>query len=313
MQLFKKRKIPGWTALSMSSEGLGIAHVTRTGASKPGVSVSALRNTPADAAGWKSLCQEFSLDRRDCILLLSPAEYRLLQVEAPAVPADELKQAVRWRIKDMLDYPAEAATLDMVEVPADPANSGRQRMLYTVVARNEVISRHINQLIIEAGIGLSVIDIPELSQRNLAALLEDEGRALAMLSFNHQGGLLTFTAGGELYQARQIEVTLTQLEVEDEERQSHIFDRIALELQRSLDNFERQFPYLAVSRLVLAPFPAREAFREFITAYLGLRVESFALDDLLEIDSAGPVMQSLTQQAQLLGVLGAALREGEGA
>ena len=103
-----------------------------------------------------------------------------------------------------------------------------------------------------------MIDIPETAQRNISALLEDEGRGLALVSLGANGGLLTVTCGGELYQARQIDVALGQNM--DEEHRSHAFERIALELQRSLDNFERQFPYIGVSRLLVAPFKHREEF-----------------------------------------------------
>ena len=41
-------------------------------------------------------------------------------------------------------------------------------------------------------IPLEVVDVPELAQRNLAHLLELEGRGLALLALDERGGLLTF-------------------------------------------------------------------------------------------------------------------------
>src|SRR5438067_7603301 len=49
------------------------------------------------------------------------------------------------------------------------------------------------------------------AQRNISALLEPEGRGVAMLSFDADGGLLTVTFKAELYLARRIDVTLEQL------------------------------------------------------------------------------------------------------
>ena len=40
-------------------------------------------------------------------------------VEAPSVPATEVKSAVRWELKDLLDYPVDAATVDVADVPKD--------------------------------------------------------------------------------------------------------------------------------------------------------------------------------------------------
>lgn len=310
MRFFTKPKKNGWLALGVTDEGACLAHVVRANGGKPLVALSALRpERLSDDAGVKSLVSYFGLNGRHCALLLSAMEYQLLQVEAPAVPAEELKQAVRWRLKDMIDYPVEQATLDVFDIPGDPNNPARTGYVYAAAARNELIRDRMERLMVRGRAALEAIDIPEMAQRNIAARLEDGGRGLAMLSFNHTGGLLTFTAGGELYYARHIETALPQLMVDDEERQSYTFDRVALELQRSLDSFERQFPYIGMSRLLLAPFPAREAFREFLAAYLGLRVESFDLRDVFEFEEDSG-LDDLSVQAQLFGVLGAALREG---
>lgn len=285
-----------------------LAHVSRV-STKPAVGLCQTRGERLfEDAGIRKLADELHLEKYRCSLLLNPGEYQLLQVEKPNVPADELKQAVRWRLKDLIDYPVEQATVDVIDIPSDPNNPGRTQFLYAVAARNELIADRMHRLMESGGLTLEAIDIPELAQRNVASYLEEEGRGLAMLSFNQSGGLLTFTASGELYHARQIDTALAQISVDDEEMQSRVFDRVALELQRSLDNFERQFPYIAINRLLLAPFPAREAFREFIASYLGLPVAIFNLDEVFDLTGVAG-LDDLASQAQLFSVLGAGLRE----
>lgn len=310
MQLFRKRKIPGWLVLAGGGEGACVAHVAEpVSGKKPAVRLCQARAERLDDAGVQALADALDLQKYRCSLLLEPGEYQLVQVETPNVPAEELKQAVRWRLKDMIDYPVEQATVDVLDIPPDPHNPGRAHFTYAVAAKNDLVGDRIARLLERGGLALEVIDIPELAQRNIAALLEDGGRGLAMLSFSQSGGLLTFTAGGELYHARRIDTGLPQLTAEDEEQQSRAFDRVALELQRSLDNFERQFPYIGINRLLLAPFPAREAFREFIASYLGLQVATFNLEDVFDLDGV-PGLDDLATQARLFGVLGAALRGG---
>ncbi len=307
MRFFGKRQKKGWFALGATNRGVCVAQVAGIKDGKPVVVLCELKQESLrDDAGVKSLVESFDLTRRQCILLLSPQEYQLLQIEAPAVPPDEVKQAVRWKLKDMIDYPVEQATLDVIDIPGDQNSPARSRYVYVAAARNEMVQGHMDRLL-ELGAGLQVIDIPEMAQRNIAARLEQEGRGLAMLSFNNAGGLLTFTAGGELYFARQIETNLSQLMEDDEERQSRVFDRVALELQRSFDSFDRQFPYVGVNRLMLAPFPAREAFRDFLASYLSQQVETFALADVFDLEKV-PVLEDVSLQAQLFGVLGAAMR-----
>lgn len=88
---------------------------------------------------------------------------------------------------------------------------------------------------------LAAIDLPEISQRNLAALFEQDGRGLATLVFDDDEGLLTFTVGGELLVARHVEITARQLTTADDDRRGILFERIALDIQRSLDNFDRTY------------------------------------------------------------------------
>lgn len=310
MRFFKKRKQAGWTALKLKSDGICHAHVERRADAKPvvtrwGCSKVDLRSDHAlkalsDAMGW---------DAQHCLAVLDRAEYQLFQVDALSVPRQELRQAIRWSIKDMLDYPVDNATVDVLDIPFDQAMPARPRFMYAVAARNEAIRKRIERFIERASVELEVIDIPELAQRNIAAFLEQEGRGLAMLSFNQEGGLLTFTSGGELYHARQIDISADELLVTDPERRTHKHERVALDLQRSLDNFERQFPYVAVNRLVLAPFQARTELHEFLKSYLYLQVETFELTDIFDFGEPSALTDAGLQSEGFLA-LGAALRNG---
>ena len=102
-------------------------------------------------------------------------DYQLLLVEAPNVPAAELKAAVRWRMKDMLDYRVDEATVDVLDIPPDPAAGGRSR--FDVRGRGAQRGRPAVHRALRVGrpFPLSVIDIAETAQRNIAALFEIAG------------------------------------------------------------------------------------------------------------------------------------------
>ena len=144
----------------------------------------------------EKLAKEMDFDRYQCATLLRPGEYQMLVVEAPTVPAVELKSAIRWRIKDLLDFHVDDATVDVLDIPPEAgAQPGRNHSMYAIAARNEVI-RGCVKTFESARIPLSVIDIPEIAQRNISALHETEGRGAALLYFNNEFGLLTITCGG---------------------------------------------------------------------------------------------------------------------
>jgi MSHA biogenesis protein MshI len=232
-------------------------------------------------------------------------------VEAPAVPAPEVKFAVRWQLKELLDYPADAATLDVASVPKDVSGAARAQYVYAVTARNDRILERM-QLFRSAKFPLEAIDVPEMAQRNVARLFEQQSRGLALLAFDDLGGLLTFTAAGELYMARRTEITAAQLTDVQGEAREQTLERLVLELQRSLDHFDRQFSYVGVGKLLVAPLAADLQLERYLADNLGLPVETLDLAQVLDFGGA-PELREPARQGYRLHIIGAALREEQAA
>ncbi|WP_342114806.1 agglutinin biogenesis protein MshI [Pseudoduganella sp. OTU4001] len=295
---------------SFHADGICVARVERQPAAKPIVKLAAF-HAASPSLGAEALGRA----ARDAYAagyvgatLLAGGEYQLLQVEAPNVPQEELKTAVRWRLKDMLDFHIDDATIDVLDIPVDKNAGNRAHSMFAIAARNSLIQSR-QDLFAEAQAPLSVIDIPEMAQRNISALLEPEGRGLAMLSFSDAGGLLTVSYNKELYLARHLEVTLAMVQEQDVERRHASFDKIALELQRSLDHFDRQYHFISISRLMLAPTGV-PSLQDFLAAQMYMPVESFGLGDVFDLTDA-PSLLDPEEQVRYFLTLGAALRQEE--
>lgn len=305
--LFKaKARDAGWLAVGLAEHGIYLVQVVFAGA-MPRVVRCEYRDTAAvSAAELERLKREANLGNPVCTTLLSPGDYQIMMVEAPNVPADEMKRAIRWKIKDGLNYHIDDATVDVLQIPANKNRQDRVQSLYAIAASNETIQKRI-ALFEQARLELGVIEIPETAQRNIAALFEQNDRALALLAFDEQGGLLTFTSGGELYMSRRIEINLGQLRDADENLREQYRDRVELELQRSLDYFDRQFNHLTISRLLLNA-PDDTGLLGFLDASVDLAVERLDLSQVMDI-SAVPGLADMDFAARVLPTLGAALRQ----
>jgi MSHA biogenesis protein MshI len=236
-------------------------------------------------------------------LVLNPADYRLRLLDAPNVPAEELRSAVRWQIQDMLDFHADDGTVDVLEVP-HPEHVSHARQIFAVAAKNSLLAEEA-VLATNAGLNLTIIDIMETAQRNLATRLETPGRALAVFSFIEAGGLLTLTLDGELCMARTMGVNQSLL---DSEGMESVLERLTLEIQRSLDHFDRQFGGIPIDRLLLAPMEKADSLRDGLSGYLALPVEVMKLADVLDI-AVFPDAQALPPAC--FHAIGAALRMEE--
>lgn len=305
----KGKKKPGWMAIGFRADGVAAAYARRAeSGSKPIVEWLSFYPTEKQGrpGGLARLDKERHVATHQSSFLLPHEDYQLLQMEAPVVPPDELKSAVRWRLRDMLDFHIDDATFDVLSVPADKGAGGRPGSMFAVVAKNLLIGQ-TQAMFDDADLDLRVIDIPEMAQRNLAALVETEGRAVAMLSIDDEGALLTITAGGELYASRRMDVTASQIHHLHAES---FYERIALEMQRSLDHFERQHHTLPLSRVVLGPMRDASGLQAYLSANLYVPVEALDLGAVLDM-SRVPELQNKDAQQKYFMVIGAALRHEE--
>lgn len=313
MRLFDKtKKIAGRMVVHFREDGICAAFVKRLPGGKPTVERIAFYSTgtPPAALPLEKIAKDLHGTHYSFTNLLTSGEYQLLSVDAPNVPQNELKTALRWRLKDMLDFHIDDATIDVLDIPVDKNAPVRTHSMYAVAARNQLIQQR--QALFENNkIPLDVIDIPEMAQRNVSTLLEPEGRGVALLSFDATGGLLTVTFSGELYLARRIDVTLQELMHSGNAQQDACYDRITLELQRSLDHFDRQYRHITLSKLVLSPLGEAGAdLQAHLAANLYLPVEILDLGSLLDISKA-PELRQLESQQRYFLTIGAALRHEE--
>ncbi len=271
---------------------------------KPLVHQFSVQAIESPKAGLERGRRELGLHQYQCATLLGQDEYQIVVVERPNVPREELKTAIRWRIKDLLDQHVDDVTLDVLDIPVPNDTNARTPMMYAIAARNEVIHGRISQFK-SAGVTLAVIDIEETAQRNVSVLFEEPDRAVATLYMGEKGGLLTVNYRGELFLSRRFEAMLDDIPSADSNVRDATHERIVLELQRSFDHFERQFRSIPIGRLLFAPEPVASGLLDTLAKGLGIKVQSIDLNDVLTI-AGGPMEQRL--QWRLFHPLGAALR-----
>lgn len=304
------RREPGWLAVLPQGDRIALAHVVRAPGVRPEIRMlDSFAVEKGEVEALQRLRAARQLKSYACTTLMAFGEYTVSQLDAPNVPPAERKEAARWGLKGMVDYPVESACLDLLDIPMDGAGAGRQASIFAVSAPEQAVLAHIRPFD-EAKVPLAVIDIPELAQRNVAALFEDENRGLAFLRLDNSGGMLTLTFHGELIALRRVEVSAAQLGEGNAERRAQVMERLVLELQRSLDNFDRQYSYIPVSKLMVAAYPHVENLAASLGENLYLPVQEMDLAQVMDFPAV-PELRALQHQALNLLVIGAALRSAE--
>lgn len=329
-------------AYSLSPGGLAWA-VADTHHGSPTLLRFGVQRLPAgdDEAGVRSV-RALGLPPVGAIGVMPLTDYQMLQIEAPAVPPEELKSAARWRIKDMVARHVDELTLDVMLV-GSPQGPARQQ-LFVVAAANDAL-KTTSQLAQAAGLQTQVLDIVDTAQRNLQTRMSTRlgtgERATAGLMRHGGHCLLTICIGDELCYSRRLDWDAALIEASHQqgpapapathahelvaeaglqwvsdassydlgvqEPEADTTPRLVIELQRSFDVWERSWPEQPLAQLLIHLGTGNSELASYLQLALGLRVQPMNL--ALALPGAEQGGQWDGPERACIPLLGALLRD----
>ena len=197
--------------------------------------------------------------------------------------------------------------LAWMRIPTEEQLPARPKRLYAVTTPKAALAERLAAWR-QAGVKPRVVDIRETALRNIAGALERPGEGLVLVSADTGGVGMVFTHQGSLYLDRYIEQPLAELRAADPETREAMHQRIAQQLLRSIDVVGRSYPFMPVTRVVVAPSPEALGLFEALAAQLPLPVEALDLGKIFDLSRVPALAQSPALQARCVVPLGAALR-----
>ena len=271
----RRRRPTGHATLSLATDRIGLVVRSADGRSSRAFERAA---GPDLDATLQALVREAGAQGMACEWVLEPGTYSLLQVDKPPVPQAEWVQALRWKVRDLIGFPLEDAVMDAFEVPGLDSR-GRPPTLYLAVARKEELRPRIAQ-IESAGLSLERIGIADIAWADVARRLVPGEDSHAVLVLDARGGSMLALREGTLFVARRFEFDADdQRAMRDPQpgRSERLFERIALELQRTLDYFDRTHQRPPPRRLLLlSGVDGMDGLGESLRNMLGLDVQAGA-------------------------------------
>lgn len=239
--------------------------------------------------------------------VLGRTQYRLISTELDELPREEWSGAVRWRLKEQVDFPVDDAIVDVLGVPHDTQNRSTQSAIALIEPRSE--AQKLSLAADDAGLAWTAVEVPETGLRNISALTETEAQAHALIAFGNEHALLVITLGGELVMTRTIEVAAAAL-MGSEEARGGAVGRAGLEVLRTLDTFERTHSKVTLSGLSVALPGGAASMAEVLADLVYVPVKALDLGQLLDCTALADSPEQIDSLASLenLCLLGAALR-----
>jgi len=288
--------------VEFTADGVAFAYIQRPATQEPRLvhcEFLSSENSDNTAELLRNRLAKLNLQDVPCNMVMSSGNYQLILGEAPKVPAEELAEALRWKIKDLIQFPVADAVINAFLLPEDSV-SGGNRLAYAAVAQRNIVLDMIAQAKV-AQLKLQAIDIPELVMRNLAQTCCDTQRGIALIQLSKGEGNLQIIRDNKVYLLRHF-----ALPYEGGLRDEVPAEALVLELQRSLDYFERQMRQVPPSNVIIY---GENVTAEKITSEIR---ESLSVSiDVLDVHTGLQVSHNVQEHtfSYCLLAVGAALRQ----
>lgn len=271
-----------WVELTPGEPG----RVQAAGSESVAAPDTALSRFPGLAAErrWKGASLQLVLPSRD---------YQLVLVEPPNVPPEEWRDALRFRVSDLVSLPMSDAALDVFALP-DDAYRGRQKMAYVAVCQQRLVDAW-STMATDAKLQLTGVTIPEIALLRLKARLAPGPDSTALVHVADDDTRVMLCQDEQIYLVRQTPFGTAAL-AQPEQREA-----LVLEVQRSMDYYDSQIGKGTVRQVLLTGSGALTELAGTVQDLLGLRADRLDATDLLA--------DTIAADQLCLPALGAALRE----
>ncbi|CAM9429802.1 unnamed protein product, partial [Discosporangium mesarthrocarpum] len=249
--------------------------------------------------GLTAFVDRHQLHGQQCRCTLHPDDYSLRLVERPTnVPDEDLADATRWLIRDLVEFDVETAEVATLTLPED-ASRGRTPQMFVIAARHGSIL-DLAHVIDGSGLRVLGFEIVESTMLALDERMPEIVGGSAVLRFHPKSNVVTVAHDHHLYLTRNLHVDFSQIEAAAEAAQHaedptdhsvmESIDPLLLDVQRSLDYYESEYGQAPVSRLMLLPSlldpsPLLPALQE---ALRPIKVETYDIGDSFSFPERPP-------------------------
>lgn len=193
------------------------------------------------------------VNRSRCDIVLSANYYSIVQVDKPMLPENELKAALTWQIKDLVPIEPNDMVIDYFDAP----NLGGIEKINVVCASEKKLKSYIGN-INKNNVQVCRIIPEEFAFTELITKSSDA--TLLLCQQPNEDLLILIIKNAQLFSFRRIRATANIAMRSADDLTTGFIDKLSIEMQKSIDYFERQLKQSPVKEIkVLLPIE-KESF-----------------------------------------------------
>ncbi|WP_286270026.1 MSHA biogenesis protein MshI [Thalassotalea hakodatensis] len=212
-----------------------------------------------------------------CHLVLSSKHNQVVQIDKPALPEEEINSALKWQIKDLVSIPPENMVIDYFDAPKTSNDSDK---IHVICAAKDMLATWLTSLNTQQ-LSVASITIEEFA---FAALMPNIDDAKILLCQQpNEDMLLLIVKQGRLYFQRRLRGMAQIGEKTEQELSFGTIDSLSLEIQRSMDYFERQMKQAPIKSIeVLVPIENEAYLARCLAENANVAVNLFTMPEGFE-------------------------------
>jgi MSHA biogenesis protein MshI len=189
-----------------------------------------------------------------CHWVLYPGQYQLITTDNIDVAENELAQAIKWRVKGLIEYSIDDVTIDACIIPPHGIN-GQRNKVFVIAAQTSWLQTRL-KIFEQSYLNVRKIIHADMAIRNLIMAKEILHGPFICFYLDASICKIIIYFANDLYLVRQL-----TLDFSSKKASSQVYNSIILELQRSSD--------YCVSELKLSP-PVKLLVSPKVSTYHGL-------------------------------------------
>lgn len=258
-------------------------------------------------AQLKKMVSHYQLINCSCRLVLDYSQFQLLMADAPTVKEEELANALKWKVKDLLEYSIDDVLIDAFAVPPH-GNAMSLKKAFVAACSQSKLLKTVS-LFEDALLKLTKVTVALMAERDVLSLLEEQKGSDILLSMQDNYCYISVFLANEVYFVRKILNnefgSLTDIREDGS-------NPLLLELQRSMDYCISNLKLSEPKRVILTPFFAdKGGFIEHLKMNLSQTIMPLNLSELLHFESEMTLKNQMDCWYALIGIASLASKQRE--
>ena len=220
-----------------------------------------LETTPATLILDSKKCQYFLIDNID-----TEEKYK--------------KEAIQWGLTDFLDYPAEDAVIEYMELPTKNTMQDK-KMIYAFAVHKEIIA-HYQSWAADCKINITKIDIWQNTIKHL--LCEQDALAgVMMIVLRPDMVEIVILRNKEIYLLRQLDISVAKYKFLQEKKDTgDFYNDLCVEIHRTIDFCASKIMQPNVSQILLYDDMSLDIDFLKVEEILGIKIKSILTNENIQ-------------------------------